>query len=209
VEDELTGVTAEPDSHLSAIDLYLRRRRFAKASPWLPQHSRVLDIGSSDLALFGYRPDLVGVGLDPDPQPSGARSGVELRRGTFPSGILAGETFDAIVMLAVAEHVQPAELRKWSAQLPAVLAAGGTLVITVPSPLVDYILHFLLKLKLVAGIAAHQHYGFRPAWVTALFSSPELELLIHKRFQLGLNNLFVFRRSSQAVDSGEQAREPM
>lgn len=189
-------MSAAGEPQLSAIDVYLRRRRFAKAVAHIRPGAHVLDVGCSDLALFETHPEIAatGVGIDIDPHIGPSRPDTELRRGTFPDAVRDGERFDAVTMLAVAEHVQPEELRRWALALPSVLNPGGVLVITVPSPLVDPILHTLMRLHLIAGMAAHEHYGFRPAWVPGLFLSADLQLVVHRRFQFGLNNLFVFRR---------------
>ena len=40
---------------------------------------------------------------------------------------------------------------------------------------------------------AHEHYGFDPRSVPEIFGSGRLRLERHRRFQLGLNHLFVFR----------------
>jgi predicted deacetylase len=40
---------------------------------------------------------------------------------------------------------------------------------------------------------AHQHHGFEPEDVLRYFTAPRWRLAHRKRFQLGLNNLFVFR----------------
>ena len=157
----------------------------------------MLDVGCSDLALFETHPDIAatGVGIDIDPHAGQKPAPAWNFAGHVPGAGQDGERFDAVVMLAVAEHVQPEELRRWAAALPAILKLEGVLVITVPSPLVDPILHTLMRLHLIAGMAAHEHYGFRPAWVPGLFLSADLRLVVRRRFQFGLNNLFVFRRN--------------
>jgi hypothetical protein len=74
------------------------------------------------------------------------------------------------------------------------LKPGGRVVITVPSPRVDDILHVLLKLRLIEGINAHEHYGFKPADTLGVFPPPTYRVVKHGTFQLRLNNLFVFER---------------
>ena len=64
-----------------------------------------------------------------------------------------------------------------------------------PSPRVDDILHVLLKLHLIDGISAHEHYGFKPEGTPQIFPPPAFHLLRRQRFQLGLNNLFVFEKA--------------
>ena len=102
--------------------------------------------------------------------------------------------FDAITMLAVLEHV-PTDAQAGLAQACAIhLRPGGQLIITVPSPAVDRILEVLMALRLVHGMSVEQHYGFDTESVPAIFSGHGLGLTVHRRFQCGLNNLFVFRR---------------
>jgi hypothetical protein len=75
------------------------------------------------------------------------------------------------------------------------LKPGGRIVITVPSPRVDAILHVLLKLRLIDGISAHEHYGFEPGLTPQVFPAPRFRLVRRQTFQLGLNNLFVFEKA--------------
>jgi predicted SAM-dependent methyltransferase len=97
-------------------------------------------------------------------------------------------------MLAVLEHLPPEALEETPSACAALLHPGGRLVITVPSPAVDRILHWLERLRLIEGIGLHEHHGVHPATTQRLFSHPVFRLLVHRRFQLGLNNLFVFER---------------
>jgi len=98
-------------------------------------------------------------------------------------------------MLAVLEHIPRGQQGRLVLACARLLKPGGHLVVTIPSPAVDGILHFLQHLKLVHGMEVEEHYGFAPAEALALFSTPEFRLLRRRRFQLGLNNLFVFERT--------------
>ena len=81
------------------------------------------------------------------------------------------------------------------------LTPGGRVVITVPSKRVDDILHVLLKLRLLQGMSAHEHYGYKPSDTLGVFPPPRYRLLRRETFELRLNNLFVFelRRLAQAA----------
>jgi hypothetical protein len=108
----------------------------------------------------------------------------------------ASEPFDAITMLAVLEHISSTQHSDLRDECVRLLKPGGLLIITVPSPAVDRILDLLRRLHLVAGMALHEHHGFDPKGIPERFSGHGLVLVRAKRFQLGLNNLFVFRRSA-------------
>jgi hypothetical protein len=59
---------------------------------------------------------------------------------------------------------------------------------------VDKILHVLMRLRLVAGMEAHQHHGFEPGDLDKIFTGPSWRCHKRRTFQLGLNNLFVYER---------------
>src|SRR5580700_11066836 len=66
------------------------------------------------------------------------------------------------------------------------------IVCTVPSPKVDSLIHLGQRLRILEGMAEHEHYGFVPADTVELFTNCGFALRRTQRFQLGLNNLFVF-----------------
>ena len=53
-----------------------------------------------------------------------------------------------------------------------------------------------MALRLVNGMEAHQHHGFVPGDLHGVFTGPQWRLALHRTFQLGLNHLFVFERTS-------------
>ena len=54
-------------------------------------------------------------------------------------------------------------------------------------------------LRLIDGMSLEEHHGFDSRQTPAIFSAAGLQLLKKPKFQLGLNNLFVFRRGNGAV----------
>jgi hypothetical protein len=75
------------------------------------------------------------------------------------------------------------------------LVPGGRVVLTVPSPVVDRILDVLVFLRLVDGMSLEQHHGFEASETPTLFEREGMTMTLHERFQLGVNNLFVFQRA--------------
>jgi 2-polyprenyl-3-methyl-5-hydroxy-6-metoxy-1,4-benzoquinol methylase len=185
---------------MKPLDRLLQRWRIRMARPWIPEGARVLDIGSGDGELFRRLADRVsgGVGIDPDLAAPIEFDRVRLLPGSFPAALAGEPAFDAITMLAVLEHVPPGEQPAFAAALARHLRPGGVVVLTTPSPLVDRILDVLLFLRLADGMALHEHYGFEPSDTPRVLGGAGLRLVHRRRFQLGLNYLFVFRREAGA-----------
>lgn len=179
------------------LDRVLQRRRIAKARPFIGRGARVLDIGSSDGALFQQLgiPLSGAMGIDPTLRENQRLGEILLIAGSFPKDMPPVEPFDAITLLAVLEHFPEADYASLRAGCGRFLKPGGHLIVTVPSPQVDYILKALLALRLIDGMSLEEHHGFEVGDTTRIFPPPDFKLVRQKRFQLGLNNLFVFQRA--------------
>jgi SAM-dependent methyltransferase len=116
--------------------------------------------------------------------------------GFFPAVKPRDGGWDVITMLAVLEHIPRSAQQQLVDACYNLLKPGGKIVITVPSPFVDYILHFLRVAKLIDGMSLEEHFGFLPGETPILFSEPRFRLISHERFQLGLNHLFVLARNT-------------
>jgi 2-polyprenyl-3-methyl-5-hydroxy-6-metoxy-1,4-benzoquinol methylase len=187
---------AAPDEHMTWLDRYLQKWRIRKARRELPPGARVLDIGTHDGTLFRLT-RARGVGIDPELAAVTSIPGVTLVKGSFPKDLpkLPTEPFDAVTALAVVEHVPESELLTWAETIARLVAPNGLLIITVPAPTVDAILHVLMRLHLVAGIEAHQHHGFKVSNLDHIFTAPLWRQAKHRTFQLRLNHLYVFERA--------------
>jgi hypothetical protein len=64
----------------------------------------------------------------------------------------------------------------------------------VPLPGADRILNALKFLRVIDGMQLDQHSGLDPKKIPSAFSHRDLTLVRAERFQLGLNNLHVFRK---------------
>ena len=183
---------------MKALDRFLQSWRITKSKPYISRGARVLDIGCSDGVLFRQLDGLIGEGIGIDP---GLEEPVEMGHyhlvpGTSPPDLRDRLAFDVITMLAVLEHVPPEHQQGLARACSRYLTPGGHLVITAPSPLVDHILHALVFFRLIDGMALHQHFGFQPRDTPGIFQNHELTLVVARKFQLGLNNLFVFRKDA-------------
>lgn len=178
---------------MKALDRWLQRYRFLVATPWIPGGARLLDVGCHQGELLNRVASRVrlAVGIDPLANPR-ENGNLRVHRGRLPCDHLEGE-FDVITMLAVLEHV--GDLPRIAERCLELLAPGGRVVITVPNAVVDRMLTALLALRLIDGMSLEEHHGFRPDDAVRAFQRVGLNCIRNRRFQFGLNNLFVLERS--------------
>jgi SAM-dependent methyltransferase len=184
------------EREMKALDRLLQQWRIQKVRPYLSAGMRVLDIGCADAALFRQVPGLGEyVGIDPGiERTQGGDRGPLVIKGYFPRDLPDARPFDVIALLAVLEHIPSDQQARLAEDCARFLIPGGYLLITVPSPLVDYLLATLKFLCLIDGMSLEEHHGFEVRRTPALFASGDWNLVAHSSFQLGLNNLFVFRK---------------
>lgn len=179
------------------MDRLLQQWRISKARTYIPQNARVLDIGCTRGELFELLGDLniQGVGIEPSLDEQVDKGNYQLIRGSFPQDYPDIEDqFDVICALALLEHIPPELYSEFAVRCFDHLKRNGWLIITVPSPIVDFILNILSSIKIIDGIELQQHHGFQPSIVPDIFCGVGLRLVKRETFQLGLNNLFVFRK---------------
>lgn len=181
---------------MKPLDRFIQKIRINKAEKHIPSNSRVLDIGCADGMLFQKLAGKVrdGVGIDPGIKSNFKGNNFQIIRGTFPEDIPPGPKFDVVTLLAVLEHIPISQQLALTKNIFDSLNNQGILIISVPSPQVDIILKILKFLRLIDGMSLEEHYGFDVDTVTDTFVSRGFELLKHEKFQLGLNNLFVFKK---------------
>lgn len=191
----LIGVMNEPP--LKFVDRLIQYWRIAKVRRYIPNGARVLDVGCADGALFRQLRHQIssGVGVDHALASSLGNLRFHLIAGSLSDELVARGDFDIVTMLAVVEHLREEVVLPLRDRCVRALKPGGLLLITVPSTQVDHILHLLTTLHLIAGMSLHEHHGFNPADVPKWFGGTGLTLLESRRFQLGLNNLFVFKKT--------------
>ena len=136
-----------------------------------------------------------GIGIDPFLDNIIKTDRYILLPGYFPDALKKEEKFDAITMLAVIEHIPKKKLSELANIITKYLHQAGKLIITVPSPKVDHIIDLLMFLKILDGMDVDAHYGYDYTETEKIFTENGfLKLIKHQKFQLGLNNLFVFEK---------------
>ncbi len=181
---------------MKTFDRYLQNKRMCEAIKYIPNCARIIDIGTHNGEIFnllGHRL-IEGFGIEPILKCRIDSDKYSLHPGYFPLTAPKEKGWDAITMLAVLEHIPTSKQLELVNACWEYLRPGGVVIITVPSPYVDYILHFLHLLRIIDGMSMEEHFGFRPQTTIELFKKPQFELLCHKRFQLGLNNIFIFKK---------------
>jgi 2-polyprenyl-3-methyl-5-hydroxy-6-metoxy-1,4-benzoquinol methylase len=170
--------------------------RIDKAAQYIPPNASVLDVGCFDGTLFQRHANLIkqGWGIDMIATENSGKNNFTMYQGKFPNDVPSLPKVDVITMLAVVEHIPINRYSQINKVCCELLNKKGLIIITIPSPLVDYILNILIKLHLIDGMSFEEHQHVDISMVPKIFSNANFELLVHKKFQLGLNNLFIFRK---------------
>lgn len=187
-------------SQMKPLDRFLQDLRIRQALPFIREGEALLDIGCFDRVLLERVSARVSraVGIDPLATEY-SRGNVQIHRGLVGSG-KPGEhpfgpaSFDCITLLAVLEHIPdtPAIARECA----RLLRPNGRVIITVPHPRVDTILAVLTRLRLVKGMSLEEHFGYDVNKTPDYFGAAGLTLSTRKTFELGLNYLFVFTKTT-------------
>lgn len=184
---------------MTLLDKLLRYWRVKVALKYQPEiMESVFDIGCDDgyllkkLICITKRQD----GIDPHSRIASVGNYSEIKNGFFPSAIEDYQmqaSYDAIFALAVFEHFSESDIRQSASVIARMLSPKGRLIVTMPHPFVDKILDFLISLHLIEGQKLDEHHSFDPD-ILLTYLSDSLRLVKHKKFQFGLNNVFVFER---------------
>jgi SAM-dependent methyltransferase len=173
------------------LDRVLQSWRARMARRWIPQGACVLDIGCHQGEFLASLDDRIGpsIGYDPLAVAEGGRN-YRLIRDVFRAPApFPDDSFDAIIMLATLEHIPDKE--PLAGECFRLLRPGGRAIATVPAHAVNGIIHGLCKVGLADGMSLEEHHGFDPRSTPEVFSRHGFALEIWRRFQLGLNHLFV------------------
>jgi SAM-dependent methyltransferase len=181
----------------SGIDHFIARLRFRAAYPYIRTGSRVCDLGCGlEAAFLDYASDRIasGVGVD-DQVEDGTRGRFQRVRADIRLPLpLQSAQFDHVVMLAVLEHL--AEPEPVLREAYRILAAGGSLILTWPSAMVDPILYALRGLRLVSDEMESDKHQKRltVATMQKMLRCIGFQSFVRHRFEFGLNNVMVASR---------------
>ena len=184
------------------VDRILQRWRIRQGLCFLEGCDCIIDVGAYHGELFQrLGPRLVeGFGIEALlPAPIHEKN-YRIVPGFFPAVRPDHDQWDAITMFAVLEHIPAAEYENLARACHELLREEGRMVITVPAPAVDKILSLLKSVRIIDGMSLEEHHGFLPERTPAIFGAPRFRLLAHRRFQLGLNHVFVFEKGPVAKD---------
>lgn len=185
---------------MKKIDRVLQRYRYSVVEPFVPDNSDILDIGGFDGSFVLRLRNRINRGVCIDPYIEEKKEGrIEFIRTEVTDRLpFPDESFDIVTMLAVYEHLD--ELREVvTSEAFRVLRNNGLAILTVPAATVDIIIKFLYKVKIIDGMSAdgtlvEDHKNFHPSDTIKIFEGAGFKLKKWSRFQIGLNNLFIFQK---------------
>jgi SAM-dependent methyltransferase len=167
---------------------WLQQQRLARVLPFL--EAPVLDVGCGDGAAYRYAPEGY-VGLDRDPAPlAQQRDALTRVLGTADRLPFADGAFKTVLAMAVLEHVDDpvACLR----EARRVLAPGGRVVLTTPTPMGDHLHHWLAKVGITSKHAADEHQSvMSPARLQRAVADAGFGVSHFRVFLLGGNQVCV------------------
>lgn len=181
---------------MKKIDYILQNERIRQAKRHLIG-STILDIGCHYGELFEHilkSKKITGDGIDTVINKTIQKENYTLFAGKFPNDFLLQKKYDNITLLAVMEHIPIDIVKNYPNLLSNYLNKNGRVIITVPTKAVDKILNILLFFKLIDGMDLEHHQNFDREELKTIFITKGFKLIVDKRFELGLNHLFVFEK---------------
>ena len=175
--------------------------RLAAVRPFVARGVRLLDVGCGLTALPGRAGPYLGCDrsreiLDENRRRHPAARFVlwDVEAEEVPDEIRTSGPFDVILFLALLEHLsEPGHVFVRTAPL---LAEGGRLVVTTPSPSGGTPLRVGAALGLLSRHAADEHENvLSRVDLRSAGAAAGLHLVHHRRFLLGLNQVAVFARA--------------
>ncbi|WP_338409182.1 methyltransferase domain-containing protein [uncultured Flavobacterium sp.] len=181
---------------MKKIDYILQKERIRQAKKHIIGLS-ILDIGCHNGELFKNilkTKKITGDGIDNVLKEKIVTNNYTLHPGYFPQDFEISKKYNAITLLAVLEHIPINQIATYPKLFSDLLYPKGRVIITIPTKKVDSILNVLLFFKLIHGMDLEHHQDFDREEVKTIFTKNGFDLIVEKRFELGLNILYVFEK---------------
>lgn len=172
--------------------------RLAAVRPFLGDGARVLDVGCGLTNLPGRAGPYLGCDRSPEILDENRRRNPGARfvlwdaeAGEAPDEVRSAGPFDAVLLLALLEHLARPELAL--SRMASLLSDTGRVLLTTPTPFAAFPLRAGAALGLLSRHAAGEHEALLSrADLEVVGASAGLRLVHHRRFLLGLNQVAVF-----------------
>jgi SAM-dependent methyltransferase len=178
----------------------VQRARLAAALPHVAHLARLLDLGCGLTDLPARFPSYVGCDRNPlvlsemrRRHPAASFACWDVDAEEAPPEVLSGAPYDAVLMLAILEHL-PSPARALS-RAAKVLVPGGRIVATTPHPFGQLPLEAGARLGLLSRHADEEHETLLDrAALERAADAAGLVVTAYSRFLAGLNQLAVLTR---------------
>jgi SAM-dependent methyltransferase len=141
----------------------LRAQRANKLIPPPLRDGRILDVGCGSFPYFlAHTSFKEKFAIDQIPLSSNTASELKIESFTLDLEIephlpFEDNFFEAVTLLAVVEHLDPALMAKLFKEVYRVLKPGGMVILTTPAAWSDGLLKFMARLSLVSAEEIHEH----------------------------------------------------
>jgi SAM-dependent methyltransferase len=153
----------------------------------------MLDLGCGDCTAAQFTPDYVGVDSNRDFLPDPAATSAATVQGSGHNLPFRDGAFKTVLAMAVLEHI--ADPMGCLREALRVLAPGGRLVMTTPTPMGDWIHHWLARVNITSKHAADEHQSvLSPDALCECVVEAGFVLERHKLFLFGGNQVLIARR---------------
>ncbi len=145
------------------LEPYLARLRANKANSLIPDHlrnGRILDIGCGTYPYFlahTYFKEKYAIDQHEKPEEVSSINWYTIDLNCASSMPFEPGYFDAVTMLAVAEHLNPSNLVEIFKEIHRILIPDGMVVVTTPAAWSDSILHLLSMIRMVSKEEIMEH----------------------------------------------------
>jgi SAM-dependent methyltransferase len=141
----------------------LRAQRANKLIPPPLRDGRILDVGCGSFPYFlAHTSFKEKFAIDQIPLSSNTASELKIESFTLdlevePHLPFEDNFFEAVTLLAVVEHLDPALMAKLFKEVYRVLKPGGMVILTTPAAWSDGLLKFMARISLVSAEEIHEH----------------------------------------------------